>query len=230
MDGSTCLTSSVLDDKSIFDYKSISIYLNADRRSIFDSAMVANLGVAVQNVSTQTASTFLTTFNQGLRGAGLTGLYSSITLATNIAYSLPTFPSSDYKASTTIFDTKVNLYGLKLSSGPGMFYAIATDDTTVVPTQAEIKAKMNGKDITSPGGNVVFNTDPVSIKLTGLKADTDYLIYYYAATADRTQYVRVTDVMVNKVRTKPTMDSLGGSRMEMSIAVVMVMTIIAWLF
>lgn len=229
MDGTSCETSSVLDDKSSFDYKSISIYINGDRSSTFTDTVESSLIIDVQNVSSQTTSTFLTTFNQGLRGAGISTYYRSISLNTGITYNLPTFPSTSYKASTTIFDTKVTLYGLELSSGPGIFYAIATTDTTTVPTQAQIRAKKNGLSVTSSGGNVLFNSASVSITLTGLKDDTDYLIYYYASNADLTQYVRVTDVMVNSVRTKPS-DAASGFRTEMSIMAVIFMTAIAWLF
>ncbi len=227
MDDTSCSQASVYDDFTSFNYQTVTIYINGDRASDFTSATSTLLDEYVTSVQDQTPSDFLTAFNTALRSASLTNYYSSITLAVGPTYSLPVIDASS-SITVTANSSTITLSGLKLSSGAGFFFAVASTDLTTAPTPAQIRASLDSSSSTVSSANVLYSSASVSLVLTDLIPSTTYNVYYYAATADRTQYARVTNVAyVQKATTKAKTVSAG--RMEINILLTAIVALFAFL-
>ena len=227
MDGTSCAQASVFDDFSSFNYQAVTINIYGDRASDFTSATSTLLNQYVTSVQGNTPSDFLTAFNTALRSASLTNLYQSITLVVGPTYSLPVIDTSS-DLTITANSSSITVKGFKLSSGAGVFYAVASTDLTNAPTPAQIQGSLDSTSSTVSSANVFFVSDSVSLTLTGLLPSTPYIIYYYASTADRTQYARVTSVnYVQKATTKASTVSAG--RLEISVLFTALLALLAFL-
>jgi len=227
MDGTSCAQASVFDDFSSFNYQAVTINIYGDRASDFTSATSTLLNQYVTSVQGNTPSDFLTAFNTALRSASLTNLYQSITLVVGPTYSLPVIDTGS-DLTITANSSSITVKGFKLSSGAGVFYAVASTDLTNAPTPAQIQGSLDSTSSTVSSANVFFASDSVSLTLTGLLPSTTYNIYYYASTADRTQYARVTSVnYVQKATTKASTVSAG--RLEISVFFTALLALLAFL-
>jgi len=226
MDGTSCTTPSVFDNFDSFSYTTVTIYIYGDRSSEFDSVTSTLLNQAVTSVQTQTPSDFLTAFNQALRAASLTSLYQAITLQVGPTYTLPVIDTSSV-VTTTSTDTTITVNGLKLSSGEGVFYAVASTSTNL-PTALQVKARLQASGTTVSGANAIFQTGEVSLTLINLTPETTYTVYYFASNADRTQYSRVTEVEYIQSTTEKA-KTVSASRVEVSLLLSFIVGLMAWL-
>lgn len=227
MDGTSCSTASTFDDFSSFNYNTVIIYVYGDRSSQFTSITSSLLNDFVTSVQTQTPSDFLTAFNQALKAASLTNLYQSITLQVGPTYPLPVIDTTSTVTAIST-DTTIIITGLKLSSGEGVFYAVASTDLVNAPTPLQIQAQTDYSAATVSGANVIFSSSAVSLTLTDLTPNTTYMVYYYASNGDRTQYARVTDVAYIQSTTEKA-KTVGGVRMEVKIMFTIIFAIVSWL-
>jgi len=227
MDGTSCSQASVFTDFSSFDYQNVVIWIHGNRATDFTSATSTLLTQYVTSVQSSTASDFLTAFNTALRSASLTNLYSSMTLAIGPTYSLPAIDSGS-SLTVSANATSITIKGFKLSTGEGVFYAVASTDLTNVPTPAQIKASLDSTGSTIPSANAIYTDNAVSLTLTGLSPLKTYNIYYFASTADRTQYARVTPVAsIQKSTTK--VQTVGANRLEISLVLTSILALFAFL-
>ena len=227
MDGTSCTEPSVFDNFAEFSYSLVTIYIHGDRASEFNSVTSVLLNQCITSVQTQTPSDFLTAFNQALRAASLTNLYQAITLQVGPTYPLPVIDTSSAITATST-DTTITVTGLKLSSGEGVFYAVASEDLIETPTAGQIQNRLQASDTTVSGANVIYSSAEVSLTLTDLTPETTYMIYYYASNGDRTQYARVTEVGYIQSTTLKA-QTVSASRVEVSLLLTMVVGLIAWL-
>jgi len=226
MDGTSCSQASVFKDFSSFDYQNVVIWIHGDRASDFTSATSTLLTQYVTSVQSTTASDFLTAFNTALRSASLTNLYSTMTLAVGPTYSLPALDSGS-SLTVTANATTITVKGFKLN-GDGVIYAVASTDLTNAPSPAQVKASLDYSSSTVPSANALYSGTPVSLTLTGLNPLTTYSIYYFASTADRTQYARVTPVnYIQKATTKT--QTVSATRLEISLVLTSLLALFAFL-
>ena len=231
MDGTSCSKASTFSSFSSFDYQNVIIYINGDEASDFTSTVGATLAQFVTTVQTKNPSTFLTDFNQVLRVAGIDKYFTSISLLASTPSPAPVIDSSS-KLTTTSDSTSVTVSGFRLSSGDGIFFAIATTDTTLVPTQAQIKANLDGTGSSASGYNVLYTygaSSTVKMVLSNLEPETTYMIYYYAANNDRTQYAKVTSVAYVTKTTRSAPNAVSASRVEVSFIAMLIASIAALL-
>lgn len=229
MDGTTCASSSLFDSFSSFNYSNLTIYIATDRRSDTTSQTGTTLSQYITSVGNQAPSDFLTNFNQVLQTNSLTNLYQSIALRNGSTYDNPVV-SSTSTVTTSVTDTTITISGLELSSGTGVFYAIASDDILNVPNYQQIKNKLNGKGLSVPGANAFYTDSSVSLTLFNVRPSTEYIIYYYASTDDRTGYAKTTDIKYVITETEASRIAVGAPKLEISLIMSLVLGFIGLFF
>ena len=229
MDGTTCATSSVFDSFSSFVYSNLTIYIASDRKTDTTSQTGNTLNQYISSVGNKAPSDFLNTFNQVLQTNSLTNLYQSIALRNGSTYSNPIIAATS-TVTTTITDTSITISGLQLSSGIGVFYAVASDDALHVPNYQQIKNKRNGKGLTVSGANAFYTGSKVSLTFKNVRPSTEYIIYYYASNDDRTGYAKVTDIKYVRAKTTSSRIANGASKIEISLVMGLVLGIIGLFF
>lgn len=229
MDGTTCATTSVFDSFSSFVYANLTIYIASDRKVDTTSQTGTVLKQYVTSVGNKAPSDFLTTFNQVLQTNSLTTLYQSIALRNGSTYSNPVI-STTSTVTTSVTDTSITLSGLQLSSGTGIFYAVASDDALHVPSYQQIKNKLNGKSLSTTGANAFYTGNTVSLAFKNVRPSTEYIIYYYASSDDRTGYAKVTDIKYVRVKTSTSRAANSASKLEMSLIMGLVLGLIGLFF
>ena len=226
MDGTTCSIPTTFIDFGIFDYTKVSIFIQGNRRSNFNSTTRAWLTQYITSITTQTPSHFLTLFSSILKNIDLSRDFQSISLQAGPIYPFPIIDETAV-VSVSVTDTTATLSGLKLQSGEGVFYGIASDEALTLPTQSQIKAGVNSSNTAVVFSNVVYTSLPVALTFTDLQPETDYIIYYYANSGDRTQYGRVSKVKFVQVTTAQTrLVGSGVSRLEVKGMLMFVITTI----
>lgn len=214
MDGTTCAMSSPFTDFSMFDYTTIILYIYGDKRSDLQSTTGTLLNQYVSDVTTQTSSSFQSDFNEALAGAGILDLFSTITIQTAPSYNAPVMGTSKISAQST--DTVITITGLSLSSGAGVFYAIADSDSTGAPTRYQVRVMVNNDDTPVNAGGTVYTSDTVSLSIPDLIPETDYTVYFYGTNEDRTQYAPVTSLYSLQISTQAAGFMSASSRMEIN--------------
>ena len=203
--------------------------MNGNKKSDAVSTTATTLAQYVSDITTPPAvtTTFLTDFNQALQGAGIKNRFQSITMSAGPTYATPVLKTG-VAATANIYN--ITLSNLKLTSGTGVFFGIATDDTEDVPTTQQIKNKLDADGTSASGANALYDgSGSVSLTFTNLKADTSYIIYYYALNSDRTQYAKTTGMKYVKTKTQPEPVPLSASKVEVGLLTVLILTIFAWL-
>ena len=94
--------------------------------------------------------------------------------------------------------------------------------TAVLPT----RPLAHGRDQAVSGANVWYRGAPVSLKFENLKPETNYIIYYYASTEDRTQYARVTKVNFLQYSTKATQSDSGSYKVAANFCKIFIIILI----
>lgn len=230
-DGTTCAYPSVYNSFTTFSYTSIVIFVNGNKKTDVPSTTEATLTQYVSDITTPPVVTtsFLTDFYQALQGAGIRSLFQTIAIAAGPTYTTPVLDAS-VSVSVTANIYNITLSKLKLSSGTGVFFGIATTDTTNVPTAQQIKNKLNADGTSASGSNVLYaGGNAVTLTFTNLKADTEYIIYYYALNSDRTQYAQTTGIKYVQTTTKPAPIAVAASRVEVGLVTILLLSIFALL-
>lgn len=205
--------------------------MSGNKNTDATSTTAATLSQYATDVTTPPASTttFLTDFYASLQGAGIRSLFQSMTYAVGPTYTAPVIDTTASVAVTADI-TYVILSNLKLSSGTGVFFGIATTDTTDVPTTQQIKNKLNADGTSASGANALYDgTNSVSLTFTNLQANTAYIIYYYALNSDRTQYAGTTSIKYVQTQTQPQPVPVSASKVEVGVLTVLILTVFAWL-
>ena len=227
MDGTSCSKASTYSSFTSFDYQNVIIYINGDEANDLTSTLGTTLSALVTVAQAKTSAEF----NQVLKVSGIDKAFTSINLLAATSSPAPVIDTSS-KLTTTSDSTSVTVTGFKLSSGDGIFFGIATTDTSIVPTQNQIRAKLDGTGSAASGFNVLYSsTGGTSVKMvfSNLEPETAYLIYYYATNNDRTQYAKVTDVAYVTKTTRSAAAAVSASRVEVSFIAVLIMSITALL-
>lgn len=225
MDGTSCSVTSTYSSFSSFDYKNPVIYINGNEASDYTSYTGTTLNNDVISVQAKTPSTFLTNFNQALKVAGIDTYFSSITLAANTPSPAPVIDNTTVTLSSTSDYQSVTVTGFKLSSGNGIFYGIATTDTTTVPSQYQIRKGLDGTGASVSSTNVLYTSaTDTTVQMTFSKLDpvTTYMIYYYAANDDKTQYAQLTTVRYTSKTTRSAPVAVSASRVEVGFVALLV--------
>ena len=228
MDGTTCSTPTDFDNLRSFNYSQPLIYIHGDRRSDYVSRTRQMLDQFVKSINTRQSTPFLSEFNNLLRNAGLTDTFQTISLQTGPSYSIPVIDTNS-EASAVTTDTTIVVGGLKLLSGEGMFFGIASSEEINLPTQWQIRQSRNSSDVVVTSSNAMFVNVSTSLLFSDLKPETNYTIYYYASNSDRTQYARVSDVHYLQARTLPARVILGGAIINVKLLLMFVSTIILYI-
>lgn len=157
MDGTSCSVATKYTSFALFDYKNPVIYINGNEGSDYNSTVGTTLNTDIVSVQANTPSAFLTTFSQTLKVAGIDTYYTGITLTANTPSPAPVIDNSVSLSSTSDYQS-ITVTGFRLTSGNGIFYAIATTDTTTVPTQYQIRMGLDGTGSSVSATNSVYST------------------------------------------------------------------------
>ena len=226
MDGTTCASPSSLQSFGWFDYKNVVIYVYGDKRSDLMSNTGTLLAQYVDSVNRQNSTTFLYDFNQALSGAGVLTAFKTITLQLAQTFNAPT---QNLNTAITVKsrDTAITVSGLVLSSGPGIFYAIADSANDGAPTRSQVRIMNNAVGDEVPGTAEVTAGSAVTLVLTQLEPNTLYNVWYYGTNSDPTQYAAVTAMQNIKVKTKAPGIGFGASKLEMNLVLILVVALSA---
>lgn len=224
MDGTTCSVPSTFVDFTIFNYTQVSIFIQGNRRSNYNSTTRTLLTQYITSITTQTSSKFSTLFASTLHAADLKPDFQSISLQAGPIYPYPVLNESAV-LRVSVTDTTATLSGLQLVSGEGVFYAIASEGPLTLPTQSQIKSGVNASNTAAVSSNVVYTSSPVALTLTNLEPETDYIVYYFANSGDRTQYALMSKVKYVQITTAPTR-SLSAGRLGVNGMLMLVITAI----
>lgn len=215
MDGTTCNTASYFDSFTIYDYKSLKIYVYGDRRVDTTSTLQTKLADKINDLSLVTSSEFKAKFQDTIRSAGMDSHYQSISLASAASYINPVLTGT---VTHTVTNASVTLTGLQLSSGNGYFHAIA-DLGATAPSYSLIRSKQNTTRHTVPGSNTYYDGNQATLTITGLQQNTTYNVYYYASNEDLSGYGRTTDVQHLQIKTSVTVIKKFSERLGLLSAI-----------
>jgi len=217
MDGTSCGTPSLFDNFEQFDYSNVVLYIHGNKRSDETSQTNDKLSQYINIITNQIPSNFLNEFNQAFAGAGILSSFKGISLVSGQTYNPPTIDPANV-VTVRARDTYITVSGLKLTSGIGIFYGIADNDNGNIPTLAQVRAMENSENVQVSGDAAFFTSDPVTLTLTGLSPDTDYMVHFYGTNEDRTQYASTTTMSSVKTRTLP----LGGELIFVNIGLLFI--------